>query len=116
MALTKTWSVRNLESDKSDGYVARVWWSLTGTENGKTVVTNGKTGLERPDTLVPYKDLTEEIVIGWVKAKINSEAAAVIDELTGKTAVQRTEDNLDKKMAALNKPALISENPFKGGA
>lgn len=116
MALTKTWSIRNLESDKSDGYVSKVWWSLTGTENGKTVVTNGKTGLEKPDTLVPYKDLTEETVIGWVKAKINSEAAAVIDEYTGKTAVQRMEDKLDVKMVRQNTPALLTENPFKGGA
>lgn len=116
MALTKTWSVRNLESDKSDGYVAKVWWSLTGTENGKTVFYDGKTGLARPNTLVPYKDLTEETVIGWVKAKINSEAAAVIDEYTGKTAIQRMEDKLDVKMAKLNTPTLITENPFNGGS
>ena len=29
--------------------------------------------LPKPDTLVPYADLTEEVVLGWVKAKLNED-------------------------------------------
>ena len=46
------------------------------------------------------------------KAKINSEAAAVIDEETGKTAIERIEDKIDVKMAALNAPATSTGKPF----
>ena len=33
----------------------------------------GSVGLERPETLVPYADLTEEQVIGWVKEKLGGD-------------------------------------------
>ena len=112
MAITKTWSITDLEREISDNYICWVHWCLKGTEGDKTVEITGQTKLERPDTLVDYATLTEETVLGWVKAKINSEAAAVIDEETGKTAIERTEDRIDKKMAALNAPETATGKPF----
>ena len=112
MAITKTWSITDLERETSDNYICWVHWSLKGTEGDKTVETTGQTKLERPDTLVDYATLTEETVLGWVKAKINSESAAVIDEATGKTAIERTEDKIDVKMAALNAPETSTGKPF----
>ena len=72
----------------------------------------GKTKLERPSTLEAYDSLTEEKVLGWVKAKINAESPAVRDEETGKTAVQRWEDIMDRKMSALNVPETATGKPF----
>ena len=112
MAITKTWSITDLERETSDNYVCYAHWVLTGTEDGKTVQTDGRTFLDRPDTLVDYASLTEETVLGWVKAKINSEAAAVIDEETGKTAIERTENRIDIKMAELNAPETATGKPF----
>ena len=74
MAITKTWSITDLERETSDNYVCYVHWVLTGTEDGKTVQTDGRTFLDRPSTLVDYATLTEEIVLGWVKAKINADS------------------------------------------
>ena len=70
MAVTKTWSITDLTRETSDGYVCWVKWKLTGTEGDKTVESKGLTKLERPSSaLEPYDSLTEEKVIGWVKAK-----------------------------------------------
>ena len=112
MAITKTWSIIDLERETSDNYICWVHWCLKGTEGDKTVKITGHTKLERPDTLVDYATLTEETVLGWVKAKINSEAAAVIDEETGKTAIERTENRIDIKMAELNAPETATGKPF----
>ena len=113
MAVIKTWSITDLTRETLDGYVCWVSWKLTGTEGDKTVESTGKTKLERPSSdLEPYDSLTEEKIIGWLKAKINAESPIVTDELTGKTAVERWEDVMDKKMGWLNAPATANGKPF----
>ena len=113
MAVTKTWSITDLTREISDGYVCWVKWKLTGTEGDKTVESTGKTKLERPSSaLEAYDSLTEEKVLGWVKAKINAESPAVMDTDTGKTAVERMEAIMDKKMGWLNAPATADGKPF----
>ena len=112
MAVTKTWSVVDLRRETSDNYVCEVHWKLEGKEGDKTVESLGKTKLERPENLESYDSLTEEKVLGWVKAKINAESPAVHDEETGKTAVQRWEDIMDRKMGWLNAPETSTGKPF----
>ncbi len=112
MAVTKTWSVVDLTREVSDGYVSIVHWKLTGTEGDKTVESTGKTKLERPSSLEDYSSLTEEKIIGWVKAKMVAETPAVQIAETGKTAVDAMEDIMDKKMGWLNEPATATGKPF----
>ena len=113
MAVTKTWSITNLTRETIDGYVCWVSWTLTGTEGDKTVESKGRTKLERPSSsLEPYDSLTEEKIIGWVKAKMNAESPAVTDIATGKTPVERFEAIMDKKMGWLNAPATANGKPF----
>ncbi len=112
MAVTKTWSVLDLTRETSDGYVSVVRWKLTGTEGDKTVESTGKTYLERPESLEDYSSLTEEKVIGWVKAKMVAETPAVQIEETGKTIVDCMEAVMDSKMAELNTPATANGKPF----
>jgi hypothetical protein len=39
----------------------------------------GSLGLERGDTLVPFADLTEATVVGWVKEKLTAEKVTEIE-------------------------------------
>jgi hypothetical protein len=39
----------------------------------------GSLGFERPDKLIPFADLTEEMVIGWVKDAFGAEKVAEIE-------------------------------------
>ena len=100
MAITKTWSITDLERETSDNYVCYVHWVLTGTEDSKTVQTDGRTFLDRPSTLVDYATLTEETVLGWAKAKINADYTLSIDGIPpegmeGKTGVEVAELAID---------------------
>ena len=111
MAITKTWSITDLERETSDNYVCYAHWTLTGTEDGKSVETSGTTFLDRPSTLVDYATLTEEIVIGWVKAKINADYIVPAGS-EGTTGVGAVEADIDFKMAALNVPETATGKPF----
>ena len=71
MAITNTWSVSNMVHQDSDGGVITVYWSMvaqndsgpeSATEGGKLRLTPDPSG---PD-YIPYADLTEDDVLGWV--------------------------------------------------
>jgi len=73
---TKTWQVNTLQRELADGYVAKVIYRVNGADGTYSFRATGEVDLPKPDTLVPYADLTEETVIGWVKAKLNEEKDA----------------------------------------
>ena len=73
MTITKTWEINTLQRELADGYVNKVIYRVNGTDGTYSTRATGSVDLEKPETLIPYKDLTEETVLGWVKAKLNSE-------------------------------------------
>ena len=80
MAITKTWEVNTLQRELADGYVNKVIYRVNGTDGTYSTRATGEVDLEKPDTLVPYKDLTQETVIGWVKAKLGTESVTEIEK------------------------------------
>ena len=75
---TKTWSINTLERELADGYVNKAIFRVDGTDGTYTFRATGSVNLEKPDTLIPYADLTEETVLGWVKAKLEADNAGSV--------------------------------------
>ena len=67
---TKTWQINTLERELADGYVRKAIYRVVGEDGTYKFTATGNVNLPKPDTLVPYADLTESTVIGWVKARI----------------------------------------------
>ena len=72
MAITTTWSVSNMTHNDSDGGVILVYWSCVAASDGTpsySATEGGKLRLT-PDAsssdYIPYADLTESDVLGWV--------------------------------------------------
>ena len=62
--------ILELERDLSDDTVITISWSATIQDGEYTASTSGDTLVKRePDsaTFIPYKDLTEEKIIEWLK-------------------------------------------------
>lgn len=71
------WSISNLESDTETGGVITVHWRCTaadGEHSGSSYGTCGFTPDSTADSYVAYDSLTEETVIGWVKADVDADA------------------------------------------
>ena len=75
---TKTWQVNTLERELADGYVNKVIFRVNGEDGTYKYRATGSVDLPKPETLVPYADLTEEIVLGWVKAKLDADNAGTV--------------------------------------
>jgi hypothetical protein len=78
MSFTYEWNVKSLKT-KTEGAnadsVIQVYWSVTGKDaNNVTGTFDGATPFSSvgQENFVPYEDLTEEIVIGWIQEEVNA--------------------------------------------
>jgi hypothetical protein len=79
MATTFNWHVANLERHTADGFVYTAHYTVNAEDGTYSAGAYGSLGLERPDNLIPFDDLTEEMVVGWVKDKFGDEKVAEIE-------------------------------------
>ena len=100
---TKTWEVNTLQRELTDGYVNKVIYRVKGSDGTYETRATGEVDLEKPDTLIPYKDLTEEKVIGWVKAKLDADNAGTVANI---------EAAIDANIAAQKTPVYGTGKPW----
>jgi len=97
------WKVLEMKHRVSDGYVAEVTTLCEKTDSpgyAREVFISEYKGVPGTD-YIPYEDLTEEVVLGWVK-----------DDL-GAIVVLQTETNIDAAALA-NKEAIENPSVEKG--
>ena len=78
MATTTTWQINTCERELADGYVRKVIYRVLCSDGTYNSTGTGEVVLEKPETLIPYKDLTEATVIGWIKAKLDADNAGTV--------------------------------------
>jgi len=108
MATIFAWKINTLERELSDGYVFTAHYSVVAISDQLDPEGNpynsgayGSVGLERPDTLVPYDELQESDVIGWVQAKLG-----------GAEKVAEIEAQLEARLLELINPSKINGVPW----
>ena len=79
MATTFIWGINTLERETADGFVFVCHYTVAANDGTYSSSAYGSIGFERPDNLIPYADLTEEIVIGWVKEGLGDEKVAEVE-------------------------------------
>ena len=75
---TKTWQVNTLERELADGYVKKVIYRVIGEDGTYKFRATGEVNLPRPETLVPYANLSEAAVLTWVKQKLDSDKEGTV--------------------------------------
>ena len=74
MTTTYTWAIANLERTTADGIVFTVHYTVAANNGTYSSSAYGSIGLEQPEgNVIPYADLTPEIVIGWVQDKLGGD-------------------------------------------
>ena len=73
MSTTFTWAIANLERETADGYVFTAHYTISANDDTYSAGAYGSVGFERPESLIPFDELSKEIVIGWVKEAIGGE-------------------------------------------
>jgi len=76
-----SWHVANLERECVDGFVYQCHYTVDAvTEDGAyRSGAYGSVAFERPDNLIPFSDLTEELVIQWTQEALGADKIQEID-------------------------------------
>jgi hypothetical protein len=90
---TTTWGISQMERQTADGIVMTVHYTVDSNDGTYSAGAYGSVGLEAPEeNVIPYADLTPEIVIGWVQEKLGGEekVAEILAALQKQLDEQRT--------------------------
>jgi hypothetical protein len=83
------WQVQNMTRDLSNGFVITVAWACTASQDSASAFHGGTTVYtQESDSFIPYDDLTEEIVLGWVYETLGDQKAEIEASLTAKVKKQ----------------------------
>ena len=98
---TFTWKVSNLDRTLSDGRVNTVHYTVDARSDDEVYSSGayGSIGLDG-DVVTPYADLTEETVVGWVKAAL------------GEDKVTEVQAALDAQLTEQATPTVGSGTPW----
>ena len=78
MTLTNTWGITALDRNTADGKVTTIHWTLSATDGTYNAGAYGSIGVDG-DVAIAYKDLTADVVVGWVKAALTDEKVKEVE-------------------------------------
>jgi hypothetical protein len=100
MTTTYTWAIASCERTTADGIVFTVHYTVAANDGTYASSAYGSIGLEQPEgDIIPYADLTPEIVIGWVQEKLGG--AEKVAEIEAALQGQLDEQAAPTKAAGL---------------
>ena len=100
MTTNFAWHVANMEHYTADGIVFVCHYTVSANDGKYSSSAYGSVGLEKPEPriMIPYADLTEGLVIGWIKDRFGAEKVGEIQ-----AALQQ---QLDQQHAPTTAPGL----------
>jgi len=96
---TFTWRIANLERETADGFVLTAHWTLSAEDGTYASSAYGSVGFERPENLIPFADLQEDVVISWVQEAIGGEEK--VNEIQAALQAQLDEQRHPSKAAGV---------------
>lgn len=68
-----TWNVVQMDRLTADGFVVTVHYTVNAVDGEFTASTYGTVGYTEEGAFTPYSQLTEAVVVGWVKDSLGQE-------------------------------------------
>jgi len=101
MATEFNWRIAQLERNTNDGVVFTAHYTIDAKDEAYSAGAYGSVGLEQPDPegTIPFDDLTEELVLAWVKDKIGGDEK--VEEIEAVLQSQLDEKHAPTKAAGL---------------
>ena len=92
------WQVVQMERLTSDGFVVTVHYNVSAQDGDFSAATYGTTSYtQESESFVPYDQLTEQMVVGWVQTSLNKDVV---------------ESSLQSQIDAQKNPVQVSGLPW----
>tara|TARA_R100000654_G_scaffold24821_1_gene48029 strand:+ start:3106 stop:3408 length:303 start_codon:yes stop_codon:yes gene_type:complete len=76
---TFTYTPLKTTYDISDKYIWRVYFQVAATVDSSSAEYYGSVNLDRPETLIPYENVSKENLVDWIKNKLGTSEVAAIE-------------------------------------
>lgn len=101
MSTTFSWNIVDLERETNDDYVYVIHYDVNAKNGTYKARCYGSINIKRPEgELIPYNDLTHELVISWLQQALGVEK------------VSQIEDNLQTAIEQQITPTQLSGLPW----
>ena len=96
-----TWGIAQLERHTADGVVYTAHYTVAANDGTYSSSAYGSIGFEQPDAdnIIPFADLTPELVIGWVQEKLGGDEK--VEEIEAALQAQLDEQHAPTKAQGL---------------
>ena len=85
---TYNWQIVQMDRLTSDGFVITVHYNVSAVDGNYSASTYGTCGYtQESESFVPYNDLTQEVVVGWVQTSLGKDTVEA--SLQGQIDVQK---------------------------
>ena len=84
MAITYTWDLPQRFSTGADQFIYKLEVVITASDGTKEAVANIGVALIRPETLIPFADITKATTIQWAKDSLGAEEIKNIEDQLSK--------------------------------
>jgi hypothetical protein len=98
--MSSFWKISKLDRQSSDDLVIKAHFTVSSSLDEFAICVYGFVILERGSSFIPYDQLSENEVIGWVKNAL------------GETGVNLKEQELSQKIANAKTPSVLSGTPW----
>jgi hypothetical protein len=115
MPYTTKWQIEKLAREFKSGYVFKVFFAVEAfckTTNTSHVL-KGSQCLDRPETLIPYENLTENLVLDWLYAALGENQVCRLNEQVS-TDLKCYLETCNSKPPWLESTTLLSKTIQKG--
>lgn len=97
--MTTTWQILDTKRQKATGVITRVTYQCTAQEGDKIYKKTGNVPLTGSSPslpgFIPFTDLTEEIIVNWVKSALGADILTTIEvNLTHKITQDKSNSGL----------------------
>jgi len=97
MTISTTWTISQLDRNTANGFVTTAHWQATAVDGEHTASIYSTCSWADGTVNVPYSDLTQATVLGWVWESVDKQA---------------TEDALAAQIALQKNPVQASGTPW----
>ncbi len=92
-----TWAIKDLEREVSDGFVFTAHYTVKADNGVYAAGAYGSVGLSRPAVLIPFDQLTEDLITNWVKTELDSEVPGQVSKIESALQAQLDEKSSPTK-------------------
>lgn len=89
-----TWEIIRMQRQAEDGLVIKVILRVYRSDNGINIFRDFVVSLDKTEQFIPFENLTKEIVISWLKEKIDPEELDLVLNLEIETQKNKNKNIL----------------------